>query len=224
MNRARKPSRPATVRAFAYIRVSTGAQAVNGAGLDAQRQSVTAEIQRRGWQLAEVIEDAGQSGTVKPEDRPGLGTALAALDSGEADALVALKIDRVSRSVLDFASLVERSDSHGWQLVTLDVPLDPTTPIGKATRSMLATFAQLERDFISQRTTEALAIKREQGVKMGRTRTVPAEVAERIRAMRASGKSWPAIAEALNAEGIPTGQGGKWWPMTCKRIAEDVQR
>jgi DNA invertase Pin-like site-specific DNA recombinase len=227
MNRARKPARPATVRAFAYIRVSTGQQAVNGAGLEAQRQAVAAEIQRRGWQLAEVVEDAGQSGTVKPEDRPGLGRALTALDSGEADAIVALKIDRVSRSVLDFASLVQRADHHGWQLVTLDMPLDPADPIGRATRNMLATFAQLERDFIAQRTREALAIRKEQGYPNGRpghVRTVPAEIVERIRRERKAGCSWPTIADLLNADGIPTGQGGKWWPMTCKRIAEDSSR
>jgi DNA invertase Pin-like site-specific DNA recombinase len=224
MNRPRKPARPTVIRALAYIRVSTGQQAVNGAGLDAQRAAVTAEIARRGWTLLEVIEDAGQSGTVKPDDRPGLGRALALLDRGKADAIVALKIDRVSRSVLDFASLVQRSERHDWQLVTMDVPLDPTTPIGKATRSMLATFAQLERDFISQRTTEALAIKREQGVKMGRTRTVPAEIAERIRREKNAGCSWRTIADLLNADGVPTGQGGQWWPMTVKRIAEDSQR
>ena len=89
---------------------------------------------------------------------------------------------------------------------------------------MLATFAQLERDFISQRTTEALAIKKEQGVKMGRSRTVPAATALRIRAERDAGKSWRAIADVLNAEAVPTGQGGKWYPMTCKRIAEDSAR
>ncbi len=89
---------------------------------------------------------------------------------------------------------------------------------------MLATFAQLERDFISQRTTEALAIKREQGVKMGRARTVSTEVAERIRVERDNGRSWQAIADMLNSEGVRGGQGGKWWPMTCKRVAEDQKR
>jgi DNA invertase Pin-like site-specific DNA recombinase len=227
MNKRRKPARPAIIRALAYIRVSTGQQAVNGAGLDAQRQAVTAEIQRRGWQLAGIVEDAGQSGTVKPEDRPGLGPALAMLDAGQADALVALKIDRVSRSVLDFASLVNRSDRQGWQLVTLDMPLDPADPIGRATRNMLATFAQLERDFIAQRTREALAIRKEQGYPNGRPgheRTVTAETVQRIRAERAAGQSWAVIAALLNADGVPTGQGGKWWPMTVKRIGEDSGR
>lgn len=227
MNRRRKPTRPGVIRALAYLRVSTGQQAANGAGLDAQRAAVTAEIERRGWELAGIVEDAGQSGTVKPEDRPGLGPALAQLDASQADALVALKIDRVSRSVLDFANLIARADSAGWQVVTLDMPGELSGPIGEAMRGMLSVFAQLERDFIAQRTKEALAIRKEQGYPNGRPgheRTVPAEVAQRIRAERANGLSWAAIAALLNAEDVPTGQGGNWWPMTVKRIGEDVSR
>jgi DNA invertase Pin-like site-specific DNA recombinase len=227
MNKPRKPSRPTVIRALGYIRVSTRDQSVNGAGLDAQRQAVTAEIERRGWTLAGIVEDAGQSGTVKPQDRPGLGEALRMLDAGEADALVSLKIDRVSRSVLDFAALVNRSDAQGWQLVTLDMPLDADSPVGRATRNMLATFAQLERDFIAQRTQEALAIRKEQNWPNGRPgheRTVRAEVVTQIRGMRTGGYSWRTIADLLNAENVPSGQGGIWHPMTCKRIAEDSSR
>ena len=142
--------------------MSTKAQAESGAGLEHQRRECERYIQAQGWQLVEVIADEGASGTKAPDSRPGLGRALKMLDEGDADALVSLKVDRVSRSTLDFATLVKRSDDQGWQLHTLDVPLDPATPIGKAMRNMLATFAQLERDFISARTREGLAIKMEQ--------------------------------------------------------------
>jgi DNA invertase Pin-like site-specific DNA recombinase len=117
--------------------------------------------------------------------------------------------------------MVKRSDMNGWRLETLDVPIDASTPIGKATRNMLATFAQLERDFIAQRTSEALAIKIEQGVKVGRSNSADPKVIADIRTMRSTGLSWPKIAAHLNETGVPTSQGGaKWHPMTCKRLAE----
>lgn len=223
MNRTRRPIRTGTTRAIAYIRVSTRAQAESGAGLEHQRQAVTAEIERRGWTLTEVIADEGASGTKAPDARPGLGRALKMLDEGTADALVALKVDRVSRSTLDFAKLVERADDRGWQLSTMDVGLDPSTPTGEAMRGMLAIFARLEARFISERTKEGLAIKQEQGVAVGvrlHDHADP-EVIDTIRTLRTQGLSWPRIATQLNEAGTPTFQGGgTWYPMTCKRLAE----
>jgi DNA invertase Pin-like site-specific DNA recombinase len=227
MNKPRKPVRTGTIRAIAYIRVSTRAQAESGAGLEHQRRECERYIQAQGWQLVEVIADEGATGTKAPDSRPGLGRALKMLDEGDADALVSLKVDRVSRSTLDFANLVKRSDDRGWQLCTLDVPLDPATPIGKAMRNMLATFAQLERDFISARTKEGLAIKMEQpDFQIGRPESADTEVISRIRALRTGGLSWPKIAATLNDDGVPTsqGKGSTWYPMTCKRLAESDRR
>lgn len=224
--KTRKPSRPETIRALAYRRVSTGQQAVNGASLPAQESATTAEISKRGWTLAGVVTDAGQSGTVAPDNRPGLGPALAMLDAGEADALVGSKIDRVSRSVLDFAALVERADAHGWQLVTLDLPLDANTPVGKAMRQMLSVFAELERNFIAQRTREGMAIRKEAGWPNGHPGGRPSaadDVVARIKAEREAGRTWRAIADGLTADGVATSQGGQWWPMTVRTIYQASQ-
>ena len=232
MNRKRKPARPEIIRAYGYIRVSTNEQASSGAGLQSQRQQVTAEIIKRGWHLLGIVEDAGLSGTVKPDDRPGLGEALKALDAREADALVALKVDSVSRSLDDFTSLAKRSEQQGWHLITLDLPLDPTTPMGRAMRGMLGVFAQLERDFISQRTAEALAVKREQGIKIGRQCHVPSHIVELITTKREQGMSYRAVCNDLNDAGIPTPRayelesmgkpvpaGLAWLPMAVRDIA-----
>ena len=73
MNRPRKPARPEVTRAIGYIRVSTAAQAESGAGLEHQRQAVTAEIEHRGWVLVDVIPDEGKSGCKAPDERPGDG-------------------------------------------------------------------------------------------------------------------------------------------------------
>jgi len=73
----------------------------------AQRATIAAECAHRGWTLIEVIEDVASGKTI---DRPGMTRALADLDAGRADLLVAAKVDRISRSVLDFATLLARVD------------------------------------------------------------------------------------------------------------------
>jgi len=98
---ARLPARPigAPVRALGYRRVSTLEQAESGAGLDAQLTTLTAEATRRGCEL-EVLTDAAWS--AKTLERPALAEALTRLDGGDADVLVVAKLDRLSRSTLDF--------------------------------------------------------------------------------------------------------------------------
>src|SRR4051794_17484554 len=90
----------APMRVLGYVRVSTEEQSDSRAGLDAQRRAITAEAKRRGWDLLEVIEDAGFS--AKALRRPGVQEALSVLEKGEASALVVAKLDRLSRSMLDF--------------------------------------------------------------------------------------------------------------------------
>src|SRR3954452_16823891 len=104
-----------------------------------------------------------------------------------------------------------------WAIVVLDLNVDTTTPAGEAMAHMLATFAQFERRLIGQRTKEALAVRRSQGVRLGRPRTLPDDLVQRIRAARASGLSLGRIAGTLNDGGVPTAQGGKrWYPSTVR--------
>jgi len=85
--------------------------------------------------------------------------------------------------------------------------------------SVLAVFAQFERRLIGQRTREALAVERAQGVQLGRRRTMPDEIVDRIRSERDRGASLSAIANALNADGVPTAQGGRqWYPSTVRAV------
>jgi DNA invertase Pin-like site-specific DNA recombinase len=140
---------------------------------------------------------------------------------GRAAALLAAKLDRISRSVLDTASLMEEARRGGWELVTCDVAIDTSTPAGEATASMMAVFSQLERRLISQRTREALAIKKAQGVQLGRPAILPRPVVERIVEARAAGDSLRTIAAGLTADAVPTAQGGMTWhASTIKAVLE----
>jgi len=200
----------------AYIRVSTEEQADSRLGLEAQRAAISVECERRGWMLLETFEDAGASGK-SLVGRPALEKALEAVQSGEAGALVVAKLDRLSRSLLDFAALMEQARRQGWALVALDLGVDTTTPAGEMMANVMATFAQFERRLIGARTKDALAIKRSQGVRLGRPRTLDQHVVDRIAAQRAGGASLRVIADALNDESVPTAQGGALWHASTVR-------
>lgn len=194
-------------RALGYIRVSTEGQVDSGAGMDAQRVAITAEAQRQGWTL-EVHTDAGLSGATL--NRPALAAALDALDRGEADILLASKLDRVSRSVRDFAELMHRAQRHGWRVVLLDMG-DTSSASGEMTANILASAAQYERRLIGIRTREGLAAKRAQGVRLGRPSVLSTEVVSRIVTEREQGAGLRVIAEGLTADGVPTARGGQTW-------------
>ncbi len=206
--------------AVAYLRVSTAEQADSGAGLDAQRATVEAECARRGWTLTAVYVDAGASGK-SLDGRPQLAEALAAVDNGTAAALVVAKLDRLSRSVRDAAGLLERAQRAGWALVASDLGVDTSTPAGEAMANVMASFGQLERRMIGARTRDALAAKRAAGVRLGRPSALPSEVVERIVRAHEAGDGWSAIARALNADGVPTAQGGAtWYPATVRKVCQ----
>ncbi len=209
------------MRVLGYCRVSTDEQADSGAGLEAQRQSIVAECERRGWDVVEMVEDAGCS--ARNLKRPGIQAALDHLKRGEVDGLVAAKLDRLSRSMLDFTALMADAQKQGWALVALDCAVDTTTPAGEAMANVLATFAQFERRLIGQRTKEALAVKRAEGVRLGRPRETPDEVVERILAERQGRATLQAIADGLNRDCVPTVRGGaKWWPATVRAVLGSV--
>ncbi len=180
------------------------------------------EAARRGWSLVAVHEDLVSGKTRKR--RQGLEAALEVVDSGSADVLAAVRVDRLSRTLRDLIELMDRSVQEGWALVTLDLRVDTTTPHGKAMARMAGVFAELERDLISERTKAALAVKKGQGAKLGRPVTMSPNVRRRIRRMRSRGHGWSAIARKLNRDGVATAQGGKrWYPSTVRAMFSDRQ-
>lgn len=198
------------MRAITYTRVSTEEQADSGLGLDAQRVKIAAALRLKEWEQVAAFEDAGVSAK-SMNGRHGLAEAIAMLKRRDADVLVVAKLDRLSRSMLDFAGLMERSRKEKWGIVALDLDVDTTTPAGKMMANVLMTFAEFERELIGERTKNALAVKKAQGMRLGRARLVPKRVRKQILEMRDAGRSFRSIAEDLNRRNVATSGGGECW-------------
>jgi DNA invertase Pin-like site-specific DNA recombinase len=196
--------------------VSTQEQADSGAGLAAQRAAIEAEASRRGWTDLEWVTDAGVS--AKSLRRPGMAYALAKLQGGEASILCAAKMDRVSRSLIDWATVMQQAQREGWALVALDSPADLTTPQGEAMAGMQAVWAQLERRLISERTKAALAAKRAAGVRLGRPPVIGDDVAKLAADLSAEGLSLRKIGARLTDAGHLPPSGGQWYPTTVRGL------
>jgi len=203
-----------------YTRVSKENLSGKGVSLDEQAEWLTSEANRRNAQLEIVSEGDGVSAK-KLTNRPVLAVTLVRLDKGEADGLIVKKLDRLSRSVADFLYLLERSRKGKWSLIIGDLDIDTSTPLGEAMATVSATFAQLERAKIAERTRDALAHKKAQGVTLGRPVLLSSEIVLMINHLRLEGLTLTAIAEEFNSRGVPTAHGGsRWYPSTIKKVLD----
>jgi DNA invertase Pin-like site-specific DNA recombinase len=209
-------------RVLAYSRVSTDEQGKSGLGLNAQVEAIRTEAQRRGWTDLRYLSDDGHS--AKSLDRPAIQEALGILAAGEADILVVSKLDRLSRSLLDFASLMERSQREGWALVALDLGVDTSTAAGEMMAHVMASFAQFERRLISERTSAALEAAKRRGQRLGRPILTPEPVRRRIAREKARGRTLQAIADRLNADQVATASGKPWGTSSVQKILLSVGR
>jgi DNA invertase Pin-like site-specific DNA recombinase len=206
-----------------YARVSTAEQGSNGYGLDAQEAAIRDECQRRGWRLLGVMRDEGASG--KSLDRPGLREALERIASGESGGLIAHKLDRLSRSVVDFGTLLDWFTDAGATLVALDLGLDTSTPGGRLVANVFASVAEWERDVIGARTREGLAVARARGKAISRAAVADQpKLLKRIARMREQGMTLQAIADELNRDGEPTLRGGSEWRPSSVQVAAGYRR
>lgn len=140
------PVRKRSNAVIGYLRVSTEEQALSGLGLADQRAVIEREAGRRDWPLPTFLSDEGHS--AKNLERPAIAEALGRLRAGQASLLVVSKLDRLSRSLLDFATLMDQAHREGWELVVLDLAIDTTTPAGRLMANLMASFAEYERQLI----------------------------------------------------------------------------
>ncbi len=183
------------VRCAIYTRVSTDhglEQDFNS--LDAQHDAAQAYIRSQahaGWALIRVrYDDGGYSGG--STERPALQRLLADVGTGKVDVIVVYKVDRLTRSLADFAKLVELFDGHGVSFVSVTQQFNTTTSMGRLTLNVLLSFAQFEREVTSERIRDKIAASKRKGLWVGgrvalgyetrdRKITVVEQEAERVR-------------------------------------------
>lgn len=219
-------------KTVAYIRVSTDKQADQGCSLSAQQAKVEAYAALYGLDLVETVVDAGESASSLA--RPGLQRALAALQLGQGEALLVVKLDRLTRSVRDLGELVERYFAPGKAaLLSVGEQIDTRSAAGRLVLNVLASVSQWEREAIGERTKAVMAYKASQNERCGsipygfelapdRVHLTPLAseqaVIERARQLSAEGRSLRKVARVLAHEGLRPRQGGEWAPMQVSRM------
>jgi DNA invertase Pin-like site-specific DNA recombinase len=193
-----------------YLRVSTEEQSESRLGLEAQRETIQRYADAKGWDI-EWFEDAGLS--AKSMDRPALQDALTLLNVNpkkrEVDGIVVAKLDRLSRSVVDFAGVLELARARNWAMVAIDLGVDTSTPTGELVANVMMSVAQWERRVIGERTSAAMQAAKRQGRHMGRVSALPPSTGERLLVLRAT-NTLAGSAALLNAEGLATATGVPW--------------
>jgi DNA invertase Pin-like site-specific DNA recombinase len=201
----------------AYLRVSTREQAESHAGLDAQETAIRLYALTHELNIAHWRVDPGYS--AKDLGRPAMQAALDDVRTGATRGIIIAKLDRLSRSVIDFAGLMKEALYHDWNIVSVDLGVDLRTPNGKLVAGIMTLIAEWERDIIGERTKDGLAAKREQGVRLGRPRLASDDLLGTVIEMYQQLGSFAATAREANRLALPTVQGGaQWYPATIRAM------
>jgi DNA invertase Pin-like site-specific DNA recombinase len=217
-------------RAVAYLRVSTSKQGRSGLGLEAQRESIARFAKSEGYELeGEFVEVETGKGADALDRRPKLAAALQAARKAKG-AVVVAKLDRLSRDVHFISGLM----AHRVPFVVAELGSD----VDPFILHLFAALGEKERAMISARTKAALAAKKAQGAHLGGPKLAEARKAGQAvikanadrhaanvlpiihAAQKAGASTLREIAEALNARGVQTARGGKWFPTTVKNLLD----
>lgn len=218
-------------KTIVYVRVSTAMQADEGVSLAAQQQKASAYAGLYDLTIIDTIVDAGVS--AKTLDRPGLQRALTMIESGEAQALLVVKLDRLTRSVGDLGRLIERYFSPGKaELMSVSEQIDTRSANGRLTLNVLMSVSQWEREVIGERTSDAMRHMQAQGQYIGGRAPygyalvdgdlVPDEleqqVIEQARELRAGGLSLAKVAAELDKRGFKARNTKRFVSQQIKRM------
>ena len=180
------------MRAVIYTRTSTAHQTT-----DSQLEALRSMVSRSGYDLVEIIEDKGVSGTKSGRERKGMAKVMEMVNRRDLDLLCVYSVDRIGRKIGDIISLVEELNEKGVGLVIHKNGIDTTTSYGKTLLSFFALVAQMERDFIASRISDGIAASKAKGKVFGRKR-ISNEKIDAIRKLRKQGKGMNYIAKQLS--------------------------
>ncbi len=193
-----------------------------------QAQAIRQRCEELRVDLVDVILEGKVEG--RALERPGLSALVERLAAGEAGCVVVGSLGRLSHSVRELGAIVNWLEQNEVRLITVELNLDTASSGGRLTTRALASVARWEHDRLSERTRKGLAAARANRPAVGGE--LPPddpgaswpEVSKRIAAMRSSGMTLQAIADALNAEGVPTPRGGAQWRPSSVQTAAGYKR
>jgi len=211
------------MKTVGYVRVSTDKQADRGVSLEAQAEKIRAMAVVHGVELIDIIVDGGES--AKSLNRPGMARLLALVDAGAVESVIIAKLDRLTRSVKDLCTLLERFTRRGVTLISVAESLDTGSAAGRLVLNIMTAVSQWEREAIGERTRDAMSHKRSQRERVGNiaygcrlagdgvhVEDDPDEqaVLGEIRRLRTDGATLRGIAAALNHRAYRTRRGTAW--------------
>ena len=224
--------------AVIYLRVSTADQAEHGVSLDAQQERLTAYAVANGLEVAGILRESAISGTIPLADRPEGEKLTQMVSSGQVRHVIALKLDRLFRSAVDALSTTAEWDKQGIALHLVDMggqSLNTGSAMGRMMLTLMAGFAQFERDLTAERTTSALAHKKANNqayspTPYGKDRdgerltdnTQEQGIIRQMRELRENGSSLRGIAEHLNSNGISSKQGKQWHASSVRYVINNA--
>jgi site-specific DNA recombinase len=221
-----------TPRCAIYTRVSTDAQEKEGTSLDTQERACVAYAEQHGWTVVARIRDTASGFSL---ERPGLRALRDRVHGGQVDVVLAYALDRLSRKQTHVAILVEELEEAEVKGEFVSEKFEDTAT-GQLLRSVKAFAAEFEREKIAERTMRGKAQRARSGrIPQGTGRgcygyiysaatgqrerhPVQALVVQRIFRRYAATRSFTAVAQELNADGIPALDGGRWYPLTVRRV------
>src|SRR5215213_4813603 len=220
------------MRAIVYSRVSTDAQERDGTSLDTQERACLDFARHQGWRVVETIRDAASGFSL---DRPGIVRVRQLLRQGVADVVIAYAVDRLSRNQNQIGVMFDEIQQAGARLEFVTERFEDTA-VGRFILAARAFVGEVEREKMSERTTRGKIERARSGripqafgrgcygyrynPATGQREIEPfqAEVVRRIFARYAETRSFDRVCVELNADGIPALQGGRWYPITIRRI------
>lgn len=203
-----------TGRGVGYVRTSTSKQELSPA---AQLHGIQVLAEQVGIELESVVSEVASARHGAP--RPVLAEVLSSLDRHDYGVLLVAKIDRLTRSPSDMEAIVRRSLAKKWEFRAADFYVDPKTATGALVLQLLATFAKFEVDQLRERTSAALAARKDAGATLGRpVHHDPVSIA-RLLELRASGFTYDQISATLTNEPFLTPGGhSEWHPTQVARL------
>jgi len=243
MTKAKKLAPELARRAVGYVRVSTAQQVAEGISLEHQADAIREHCAARGLELVSMVVEAGHSAYSQPLSRRVEGRWVTEMvRRHEVGTVVALRLDRLFRSIADCVGTVQAWDRAGVALHLISLggqAVDTGSAMGRAMLALMAAFGEMESEVKAERTVDAWDFKRARGERLGsvppfgyrqtatghvETHDAERAVVARIMGRRSEGYPVAAIVRELDAEGIPA-RGSRWYATTVRRIvaAEQVR-